>query len=224
MKLLIIDDNVRLAERMKSRLATQFVVDLVDCGEAGLQRVTTINYSVIILDLRLPDISGKTVCQELREMGVQVPILILTGVSDVSSRVELLNAGADDYLVKPFDPDEFFARVAALSRRQTLQRMKPTIRIKDLVIDTDKRWVSRAGTPISLRRKEFDILEYLVNNRGRVLTREMILNHAWDSSKVGWSSTVDVHIKYLRDKIDRPFDSPLIRTAYGVGYTVDALE
>jgi len=224
MKLLVIEDNPRLAERIKDRLSRRHLVDIANTGEEGLQRATTGNYAVILLDLGLPDMNGSAVCKKIRKAGKQTPILILTGVDDVKSRIDLLNSGADDYLSKPFNAEELVARVMALGRRQERQFAKSTLTLHDLTIDTQQRTVERAGTPISLRRKEFDILEYLVNNKGRVLTREMILNHAWDSSKNSWSSTVDVHIKHLRDKIDRPFDYQLIKTAYGVGYRIDAPE
>jgi len=224
MKLLIIEDSQRLAERIKDGLSKQYVVDVVHTGEEGLRRALQIQYSVIILDLGLPDIAGDVVCRRMREDNVDTPILVLTGHDDMKLRVQLLDMGADDYLTKPFDTAELKARIAALARRQARSYVEPIIRLHDLTINTKQRTVERAGVPIDLRRKEFDILEYLVNNRGRVLTREMILNHAWDAGKNGWNSTVDVHIKHLRDKIDRPFGSSLIKTAYGVGYRVDAPE
>jgi len=224
MKLLIIEDSQRLAERIKDSLTRHYIVDIVNTGEEGIRKATHMDYGVIILDLGLPDISGKVVCQRLREAEVNVPILILTGHDDVDLRVDLLDTGADDYLTKPFNAAELRARIAALSRRQSREYVDSTLQVHDLTIDTKQRTVERAGTPITLRRKEFDILEYLVNNKGRVLTREMILNHAWDSTKSGWNSTVDVHIKHLRDKIDKPFDVPLIKTAYGIGYSVDTPE
>lgn len=224
MKLLIIEDSQRLAERIRDSLSKQYVVDVVHTGEEGLRRALQIQYSVIILDLGLPDISGDVVCRRMREDNVDTPILILTGHDDMKLRVQLLEMGADDYLTKPFDTAELRARIAALARRQARSYVESIIHLHDLTIDTKQRTVERAGVPIDLRRKEFDILEYLVNNRGRVLTREMILNHAWDAGKNGWNSTVDVHIKHLRDKVDRPFSFPLIKTAYGVGYRVDAPE
>jgi len=224
MKLLIIEDSQRLAGRIKDSLSKRYVVDVVHSGEEGLRRAIQTQYFVIVLDLGLPDIPGKLVCKRLREAQVFSPILILTGHDTMDSRVELLESGADDYLTKPFNTAELQARIAALGRRQPNMYVDSTIHLHDLIIDTKQRTVERAGVPISLRRKEFDILEYLVNNKGRVLTREMILDHAWDSSKSGWNSTVDVHIKHLRDKIDKPFESPLIKTAYGVGYLVDAPE
>ncbi len=224
MKLLIIEDSQRLAERIKDSLSKQYIVDIVNTGEEGLRKATQMDYGVIILDLGLPDISGKIVCKRLREAEIHVPILILTGHDDMDLRVDLLDTGADDYLTKPFNAAELRARIAALSRRQSREYVDSTLRIHDLTIDTKQRTVERAGVPITLRRKEFDILEYLVNNKGRVLTREMILNHAWDSTKSGWNSTVDVHIKHLRDKVDKPFSIPLIKTAYGIGYSVDTPE
>jgi two-component system, OmpR family, response regulator len=224
MKLLIIEDSQRLAERLKVKLEKQYIVDVAHTGEDGLQRALTVEYSVIILDLNLPDISGATVCARLRAANLFTPVMILTANSDKESLVKLLDNGADDYVTKPFSSDELVARITALSRRRSHQYTRQTIAFRDIVIDTEQRTVHRSGVPITLRRKEFDILEYLISNSGRVLTREMILNHAWDSSKSNWNNTVDVHINHLRDKIDRPFDSPIIKTAYGLGYRVDAPE
>jgi DNA-binding response OmpR family regulator len=222
MKLLLIEDNKRLCDRIKHQLGKSYVIDVVHAGQDGIATATETQYVVIILDLGLPDITGLSVCQQLRALHVDSPILILTGFDEVRMRVLLLDSGADDYITKPFDSNELRARVAALARRQSLRHTSSTLTLRDLVIDTERRTVHRSGKHIELRRKEFDILEYLVNNSGRVLTREMIINHAWDSSKTSWNSTVDVHIKHLRDKIDRPFSSPLIKTAYGLGYRVDA--
>ncbi|HEX6258880.1 MAG TPA: response regulator transcription factor [Candidatus Saccharimonadales bacterium] len=221
MKLLIIEDNQRLAERIKQLLGKNFVVDAVQNGTDGISKATSIDYSVIILDLNLPDMSGDEVCRSLRDAQFDTPILILTGVKEKASLVSLLNCGADDYLTKPFDRGELQARVHALARRQKRHINKNILTHKDLVVDVDRRHVERSGIPIVLRRKEFDILEYLLHNKGRAVTRTMILNHAWETSKDSWSSTVDVHIKYLRDKIDRPFKTPIIKTAYGIGYMVD---
>ncbi|MBI3889361.1 response regulator transcription factor [Candidatus Saccharibacteria bacterium] len=222
MKLLLIEDNTALAERIKQHLvSSRYLVDIVSSGEDGLEYVKKVTYSTIILDLGLPGIPGEAVCKKLRDAGVESPILILTGTGETNIKVKLLDTGADDYLTKPFDSGELRARVAALVRRQPLPHRKPLIRYNDIVIDTEERKVYRNETPIQLRRKEFDILEYLIANHGRVLTREMIVNHVWDTSKGDYNSSVDVHIKHLRDKIDRPFAVRYIKTAYGLGYKVD---
>lgn len=222
MKLLIIEDSQRLAERIKDHLSKQYLVDVVHTGDEGLEQSLHADYAVVILDLNLPDSNGKIICEKMRQANMHAPILILTGSDSIDSRVALLNCGADDYLTKPFNSDELIARVNALARRHSRNYIDSTMTLHDLTIDTKRRTVHRGGVPINLRRKEFDILQYLVKNKGRVLTREMIINHAWDASKNSWNSTVDVHIKHLRDKVDRPFDMPLIKTAYGIGYRVDA--
>ena len=222
MKLLLIEDNKLLADSLKKQLGKTFVIDAFRSGEDGLQQALTGSYDIIVLDLGLPDKSGHDVCRAIRANGVSTPILILTGIDDIESRVALLDDGADDYLTKPFHTDELRARIGALMRRPTATYTSNVLTVRDLTIDPNRRSVERGGIPISLRRKEFDILEYLVRNQGRPVTRAMILDHAWDGSKDAWNNTVDVHIKHLRDKIDRPFGTTLIQTAYGIGYMVDA--
>lgn len=221
MKLLLIEDNRTLADSLKKQLGKSFVVDTVRTGEEGLQRALSGGQDVIILDLSLPDKSGYDVCRSIRMAQVSTPIIILTGAADVTSRVTLLNAGADDYLTKPFSVAELKARLGALLRRAPTPIPSEVFKVHDLMVDPYRRRVERAGTLVVLRRKEFDILEYLIRNRGRPVTRSMILDHAWDGSKDTWNNTVDVHIKHLRDKVDRPFGSPLIKTAYGIGYMID---
>lgn len=221
MKLLLIEDNRTLADSLKKQLGKSFVVDSVRTGEEGLQRALAGGQDVIVLDLSLPDKSGYDVCRSIRLAQISTPIIILTGATDVTSRVTLLNAGADDYLTKPFSVAELRARLGALLRRSPTPISTEIFRVQDLVVDPHRRRVERGGVQIMLRRKEFDILEYLMRNRGRPVTRSMILDHAWDGTKDTWNNTVDVHIKHLRDKVDRPFGSPLIRTAYGIGYMID---
>jgi len=178
-------------------------------------------FDAVLLDLGLPDMNGLEVCRRLRKISPDMPILIITGVDDISSKVELLDAGADDYLTKPFDAQELRARINALIRRRPRLPSISAVTAGDLKLDPSKRTVARAGVPITLRRKEFDILEYLVINKGRVLTRDMIVSHAWTSTSSSWTGSVDVHIKHLRDKVDKPFDYPLIKTVYAVGYMLD---
>lgn len=223
MKLLVVEDNARLADRIQRKLDKLYPLDFATSGHEALVQLSDIDYGVIILDLGLPDMNGLEVCQRIRKLNIDVPILILTGNNEISSKVELLNSGADDYMTKPFDSDELKARLRSLERR-TNKPLKPSvIEHGDLKIDPSKRSVYRSGIEILLRRKEFDILEYLVRNHGRVLTRKMILDHVWSADSTSWIGTIDVHIKHLRDKIDKPFESKMIKTSYGVGYKIDDL-
>lgn len=221
MKLLYIDDNRLLAHNVKKVLSGTYIVDLRHTGQEGIAAARSIQYAVILLDLWLPDIKGLDICRELRRANVPTPILVLTVQKDPLTTAELLNSGADDFLSKPFNSEVLKARIAALLRRSHTVQDEVVIGVADLKVNVTKRQVWRSGVKIPLRRKEFDILEYLAINRGRTLTRAMILDYAWETDKEGWNNTVDVHIKNLRDKIDRPFNQPLIRTAYGVGYMLD---
>lgn len=224
MKILIADDNERLAERIAHKLRDAFIVDKALSGEDALKQVNNVSYGSIILDLNLPGISGLEVCRKIRQNNCDAPILVLTGQNDILSKVELLEAGADDYMTKPFDIKELRARLGALERRS--EREKPTefLHFNDILIDLSRREVSRTGVSIQLRRKEFDILAYLIKNKGRIMTRQMIMDHVWAQDSTSWTSTVDVHIKHLRDKIDKPFNVHYIKTAYGLGYKVDAAQ
>jgi DNA-binding response OmpR family regulator len=167
---------------------------------------------------------GTSVCKILRERQIAAPILILTATEDADTKVLVLDTGADDYLVKPFNSDELEARVRALLRRPARSPTGDVLVVGDLELDLSSRQVTRAGQLITLRRKEFDILEYLVRNKGRTVTRAMIFEHAWEDGAQGWHNTVDVHIKHLRDKVDRPFGAHTIKTAYGVGYIFEPQE
>ena len=221
MKVLVVEDNPRLGDRIKNHLRKDYLVELARSGDEAISIASGYAADVILLDLGLPDMRGLEVCQKIRELGVLSPILVLTGVDDVASKVELLDSGADDYMTKPFDTNELKARINALERRRNRNNPEEDLSIADLIISPSKRTVSRAGQSIQLRRKEFDILEYLLKNQGRVLSRQMIINHAWTSTSATWTGSVDVHIKQLRDKIDKPFPVHLIKTIYGVGYSVE---
>ena len=221
MKLLVVEDNSRLAERLTHRLREFYTVDITQSGVDTIEKVSKAKYAVIILDLGLPDMDGLSVCREIRKRKNDTPILILTGTNETITKVELLDSGADDYMTKPFDVAELRARIAALSRRKSREKVRPILTYKDLKMDIEQHKVERAGIEITLRRKEFDILEYLIQNQGRILTRDMIMNQVWHAATNSWTSTVDVHIKHLRDKVDRPFGESYIKTAYGLGYKVD---
>ncbi len=221
MKILVIEDNPRLGERIKRQLQKMYLVEVTQSGAEGIQLAATGNFDCVLLDLGLPDMPGIEVCKHLRNISSDIPILVVTGSDSVPSRVDLLNTGADDYIAKPFDPAELFARINALARRRARANSQPDIIIGDLIINSASRTATRGGIELDLRRKEFDILEYLSINRGRVMSRQMIINHAWASTSASWIGSVDVHIKQLRDKVDKPFTYPLVKTTYGVGYMVD---
>lgn len=221
MKLLIIEDNQLLAAGLRGALR-QFTVDVAHTGEDGIGLASQADYGAIMLDLGLPDMPGDKVCRHLRSQGITTPIIIATGEKDPNRCVQLLDEGADDYITKPYDTNVLQARLRALLRRNSGTSLSKRITINDLVIDPDSRRVERGGVSIYLRKKEFDILEYLARNKGRAVTRAMILDHVWESGRSGWNNTVDVHVKYLRDKIDKPFNSNLIKTAHGIGYMLDA--
>jgi len=221
MKLLMIEDNPRLSARMKQQLQKWYIVEATHSGHEGLRLASTDTFDLILLDLGLPDTPGLEVCRQIRALTCDTPILVVTGVDTISSRVDLLDAGADDYITKPFDLSELRARINALARRRSRSKSTPLISVGDLSIDPGNRKVTRSGKEILLRKKEFDILEYLATNTGRVLTREMIVNRAWPITGKGWTGSVDVHIKQLRDKVDKPFAYPLIKTSYGVGYMIE---
>lgn len=222
MKVLVIEDNPRLASRIKQQLNRWYIVEHAPSGDEGLQLISTNTFDCVLLDLGLPDAPGSYVCQQIRKSSKDLPILIVTGEDSTQSKVDLLDYGADDYITKPFDLAELRARINSLLRRRKRSEQKSIITVGDLCIDPAGRTVTRSNTPITLRRKEFDILEYLASNPGRVMSRENILNHAWPSTSTSWPGSVDVHIKQLRDKIDKPFSYPLIKTSYGLGYMVDA--
>lgn len=223
MRLLIVDDYKALADRLKTHLEGRFNVDVADTAAVGEQLAKTRQYDIILLDLGLPDGSGQEVCLHLRQAGIMIPILVLTGEDDTNSKVSLFESGADDYLTKPFELAELDARIGALLRRRQMNSPAVLMRVGDLMIDPSRRRVTRDGALIRLRRKEYEILEYLVRNLGKTVTPAMITNQVWNKADDDdeWKTTVRVHIKYLRDKIDRPFATPLIKTTHGVGYVIE---
>jgi len=221
MKVLVIEDNPRLAVRIKEQLRKWYIVETALSGDEGLHNVASDSFDIVLLDLGLPNTTGLEVCKQIRLLSNDLPILIVTGIDSTESRVELLDSGADDYITKPFDISELRARINALARRRVRSESTDIITIGDLVINPSKRNVIRSGQNITLRRKEFDILEYLASHPGRVMSRQMIINHAWASTSTSWTGSVDVHIKQLRDKVDKPFAYPLIKTSYGVGYYIN---
>ncbi len=224
MRLLIVEDEKALAESLKKGLTEQgYAVDIALDGEEGSFMAETESYDLIILDLMLPKMDGITLCKNLRENGINVPVLMLTAKSQIQDKVEGFNTGADDYLTKPFSVIELFARVKALLKRKD-QIELPILEIDDLKLDLFRHQVTRGTDIIELTPKEFSILELMAKNKDGVVTRTMILDHVWDTSYTGNSNIVDVLIGTLRKKIDLPGKVKLIQTVYGVGFKLSTKE
>ncbi len=221
MKILLIEDNRSVASSVRSLLKMNYLVDIAFTGEEGKEEALTNIYDLIICDVLLTDMSGIDVCRFLRKSGLRTPILMLTAQKETSRKVSALDAGADDYLTKPFSLDELQARIRALLRRGPETMISNLLSAGDLTLDLNKRIVIRRGKIIKLRRKELNLLEYLLRNKGRVMSRSMILDHLWDKDTNSSTNTVDVHIKYLRDLIDKPFEKKLIKTIHGIGYRIE---
>lgn len=222
MRILIIEDDHKIANAIKKGLEQEsFAVDVSYDGRDGLGSALTIDYDLIIIDRMLPEVDGIKICTALRDKKINAPILFLTAKDKIKDRVEGLNAGADDYLVKPFAFQELLARVRALLRRPS-QKVENILTIDDLSLNTLTFEVSRGKTKINLSSKEFSLLEYLMRNPGRILTKDNIISHVWDYDADILLNTVEVYIGYLRNKIDKPFKNKpeLIKTARGFGYKI----
>lgn len=221
-RVLIIEDEPGIALALyKSLTQADCQVDTAKTGSSGIRKASLKKFDIILLDLGLPDMSGLTICRQLREDGVTAPIIVLTAENGVRSKVNLFDAGANDYVTKPFSIEELQARIRVCLRSVPKQQRQPPITVGELTLNPSSRTVERAGLIIPLRRKEFAILECLMQRAGTAVTRSSLMNYAWEGSDEGWTNTVDVHIKHLRDKVDRPFARPLIKTVHGVGYKLD---
>jgi DNA-binding response OmpR family regulator len=218
MRVLLIEDHKPLVRALKQGLEEEgFAVDVAYDGEEGNFKARTAEYDVIILDLMLPKEDGLSLLPRWRRAGLTTHVLVLTARGSIEDRVRGLDLGADDYLTKPFDLGELLARLRALIRRGH-QVKDPVLRIHDLEIDTAARKAKRAGQPIHLTPREYALLEFLAFHRGKVATRSMIWEHLYDERDENTSNVVDVYIRYLRNKIDKGFDPPLILTRWGEGY------
>lgn len=218
MRILLVEDDRRLAENVGLQLREAgFSVDVVGGGQDALYEAAIYPYDLIVLDLQLPDLDGVEVCRALRARGTPTRILMATARDAVEDRIGGLETGADDYLVKPYSTRELVARVRALLRRPA-DSLPATLRVEDLELDTGLREGRRGDRRIPLTTKEFAVLEYLMRNPGRVLTREQIGDHAWDANFDPFSNVIDVYIARLRRKIDGEGEEPLIETVRGAGY------
>jgi|SRR5215469_8995705 len=220
MRILVVEDEHKLASFIKKGLeAERYAVDTAEDGENGLELALIHDYDLLILDLLLPKLNGTEVLRAVRDRKPSLPILVLTARDALQDKIKHFEQGCDDYLTKPFAFAELVMRVKALLRRGAVQRIDQ-LQILDLVLDRISRKVTRAGKSIDLTAKEFIMLEYLMSNAGQVCSRNMIIEHVWDQGFDSFTNIVDVYIRYLRNKIDRDFEPPLIHTVRGVGYVL----
>ena len=221
MRLLIAEDDEKLANALARGLRAEgYAVDVARTGEEALIQARVYDYDAVILDVMMPPPDGIAVCRMLREEGRWSPVLMLTARDGVADRIGGLDAGADDYLVKPFDFGELVARLRALLRRGAPER-PAVLTAGDLEVDPATRTVTRRGRRVELTAREFAVLEFLVRNSGQVVTRAQLLDHVWDQNYDGSTNVVDVYVGYLRRKLENPFGEPLIRTVRGAGYVLD---
>ena len=224
MHILVVEDEQRLAYLLRRVLLEErHTVDLAHDGNTGFDLALSDTYDVVILDIMLPGMDGLEVCRQMRAERIMSPVLMLTARGSIEDRVTGLNVGADDYLIKPFAMEELLARINALLRRRD-QRFdeNPKLSVGDLTLDLVGHEARRAGRVIELTAKEFALLEYLIRNQGRVLTRTQIVDAVWRYDMEALSNVVDIYIHYLRDKVDQGFSRPLIKTVRGVGYKIEA--
>ncbi len=230
---LIAEDDPAVARFLRQAVTEAgYSVRVVEDGLSALEQLITVTFSLVLLDVMLPGLDGFTVCRRIRAKGVSTPILLITARDALEDKIEGLDSGADDYIVKPFQLGELLARMRALLRRERPESSQRTgdgnelynsiVRVGDLVVDSDACRVTRGGKTITLSVTEYTLLDYLARNAGRVLTRSMILEHVWHYDFEGKDNVLDVYISYLRTKIDRGHAVSLIHTVRGVGYRLDA--
>jgi two-component system OmpR family response regulator len=220
MRILLVEDEIKMARAVRRGLEQEgHAVEAVSDGDDALRRALDEDFDAIVLDVMLPGRDGFAICRELRTNGRWAPVLMLTARDGVRDRIRGLDAGADDYLMKPFSFEELLARLRALVRRGATER-PTTLATEDVVLDPAAHTVARDGTSIELSAREFALLEFLMRHSGEVVSRTRILEHVWDVNYEGFSNVVDVYVGYLRKKVEVPFDRPFIRTVRGVGYGV----
>jgi two-component system OmpR family response regulator len=220
-KILLVEDDRSIAAALKQALQNSYHVDTVLTGRLALYKTDTETYDLIVLDLNLPDMPGLAVCQQLRERDIRAPILILTAVCEVMSKIKLLDSGANDYLTKPFSLGELKARIRALLRSgppAAPRRFPGPMVAGELILDRRSFEVTRGEHHISLRRKEFALLECLMEHAGAAVPRQTLIHHAWPGTDDLWTNSIDVHIRHLRAKLDQTGETSVIETVHGVGY------
>ena len=221
MRILLIEDDIAISRLLKEGLEDEsYAVDVARDGSEGYRTASADEYDVIILDIMLPEMDGYEVCRALRKDGNKTPILMLTARDAERDIVEGLNTGADDYLAKPFSFDVLLARIRALLRRPN-EKLEEILQVGDLKLDPSLKKVTRASQEINLTAKEYGVLEYLMRNKGKVLSKEQIISHVWDFDADVLPNNVELFIMFLRRKIDKPFKSKLIHTVSGFGYKLE---
>ena len=221
MRILLVEDDTAIARSLKEGLEDEaYAVDVANDGSEGYRTAVADEYDVIILDIMLPEMNGYEVCRALRNDGNKTPILMLTARDAERDIVEGLDTGADDYLAKPFSFDVLLARIRALLRRPN-EKLEEILQVGDLKLDPSSKKVTRASQEISLTAKEYGVLEYLMRNKGKVLSKEQIISHVWDFDADVLPNNVELFIMFLRRKIDKPFKSKLIHTVSGFGYKLE---
>lgn len=222
MRILVVEDEHRIANSIKKGLEQErYAVDVAYTGTDGFDLASTEDYDGIILDIMLPEMNGIEICKELRENKIHIPVLLLTAKGQTEDKVKGLDAGADDYMTKPFSFDELLARVRALTRRKG-KVLNLTLNVKDLTLDKKQYLVKRGNKEIKLSNKEFSLLEYLITNKNTIVTKDQIIAHVWNYDADILPNTIEVYIKNLRNKVDKPFSNKkaLINTVRGFGYRI----
>lgn len=223
MRLLVVEDEQEIMLALFRALSSDYLIDCANTAAGTLKKLATNKYDAIILDLNLPDSSGLGIYEKVRMQGVKTPILVLSESAEIIDQVKLPGSSTYDYLTKPFSIEELKARLRVLLRQPpSSSASRDCLVVGDLMLDCVRHQVERAGKNIDLRKKEFAVLECLMKNAGRVVSRDALTDYAWDEPGYSLTNTVDVHIKYLRDKIDRPFGTELIKTVHGLGYKIEA--
>lgn len=221
MRILIVEDNEKLAKYIKQTLTEEgYAVDTVYDGESGERMARSKNHDLIVMDIMLPKKDGVSLCKDLREDDVNVPIIMITAKGEVDEKIIGLDSGADDYLVKPFEMKELQARIRALLRRPQ-EKLNNTLEVQDIILDNTKHSVTQNGKSLALTLKEYAVLEYLMHNAGSVVTREQLLEHCWDFAYSAFSNITDAYIKQLRKKL-KDTNEKYIQTIRGVGYSFKA--
>jgi two-component system copper resistance phosphate regulon response regulator CusR len=220
MKILIVEDELKVAESLKKGLEiNEYATEIALDGKSALKLVAAEKFNAIILDINIPIINGLEVCQQIRKKDENIPILILTAFSKTAEKISGFNLGADDYMVKPFDFEELLVRLKSLLKRsEAYQNSDPILKIADLEIDLRSKITRRAGLEIKLTQKEFSLLEFLLRNKGRVLSKSAIAEKIWNVTFDTGTNVIDLYIYYLRQKIDKDFPVKLIHTVFGRGY------